>query len=130
MKVGEFLKQTVIKGGPAAIALALGSPEAAAVLAASSVAADGVKYAGKAVEQKSGWRPHKVASPAAAVVGSAVAVQFVDPALPERICAIASQLCADPAALATIPGLVMVLWQMAASGAFKVRPEGGGPGAG
>lgn len=122
MKIGEFLKQTVIKGGPAAVALALGSPEAAAVLASASVAADGVKFGGKALESKTGWRPHKVASPAAAVVAGAGAVQAIDPTIPAQICAVAGQLCADPVALSTLPGLVMVLWQVIASGVFKVRP--------
>lgn len=123
MKIGEFLKQTAIKGGPAAIALALGSPEVAAVLASASVAADGVKFGGKKIEDRTGWRPHKVASPVAAVAAGVGAVQAIDPTIPTQVCAAVGQLCADPVALSTVPGLVMVLWQVVTSGVFKVRPE-------
>jgi hypothetical protein len=124
LNVWKILKGAVVKGGPAAIALALKQPEIAATLAAASIAGDVTKYAGKAVEDRTGWRPHKIAAPAAAVGAGVVTVQALDPTVPAQICAVVGQLCADPALLATVPGLVMVLWQVIASGSFKVKPDG------
>ena len=122
MKIGELLKQTAIKGGPAAIALALGQPEIAATLAAASIAGDGVKFAGKRIEDRTGWRPHKVAAPAAAVLAGLGAVQAINPDISSQVCEQVTRLCADPKAVATLPGLAMVLWQVIASGVFKVAP--------
>ena len=124
MKIGNFLKHAVVNGGPAAIALALGSPEFAGVLAAASAAGGGTKIAGKAVEGRTGWRLHKVASPAAAVVAGAAAAPLIDPSLPIQICAVAAGICEQPELLATVPGIAMVIWQVLASGVFKVAPAG------
>jgi hypothetical protein len=122
MKVLNFLKNVVVKGGPAIAALVLGSPETAVVLASASVAADGTKIAGKKLEDKTGWSPHKVASPAAAVLGGAGAAALVAKDLPAEICAMAARLCEQPELLATIPGIAMILWQTLAQGATRIPP--------
>lgn len=123
MDFGKLLKDIAIKGGPAIIALSLGSPEMAAVLATASASADGVKIGGKAIEKKTGWSPHKVAAPAAAMAGSAVAMAAVGNDIPGQICALAGRVCQDPTMLATIPGVAMVLWQVLAQGASRLPPE-------
>lgn len=122
MKILKFLKNVVVKGGPAIVALVLGSPETAVVLATASAAADGTKIAGKKLEEKTGWSPHKVAAPAAAVVGSAAAMAVVGQDLPAQICALTARLCETPELLATIPGVAMILWQTIAQGASRIPP--------
>ena len=126
MKIGKILKQVIVKGGPTAIALALGSPEVAAVLATASAAADGPKIAGKKLEAKTGWSPHKIAAPAAAVAGSAVAAAAFAPDLPVQICALAARLCETPEMLTTSPGAAMILWQTIAQGATRIPPAKSG----
>lgn len=122
MKILNFLKNVVVKGGPAIAALVLGSPETAVVLASASVAADGTKIAGKKLESKTGWSPHKVASPAAAVIGGAAAASIVGQDLPAQVCALAARLCETPELMATIPGVAMILWQTLAQGATRIPP--------
>lgn len=101
---------TIMKfAAPVAIGFLVG-PEAGAVVGGATLGGAGATWVGKRLEDRSGLKLQKVAGPAAAVGGAAVASAIVGPSAIDQICALANQLCAQPDLLKSIvPAIIAVL---------------------
>ena len=73
----------------------------------------------KHVESLTGKRPHKVASPIAAVALPALLANWLAPETLRQICGFVAQVCEKPETLAVLPGIVAWLAHALGSGVDK-----------
>lgn len=101
---------TILKfAAPVATAIYVG-PEAGAVVGGATLGGAGATWAGKRLEDRTGYKLQKVAGPAAAVGGAAIAAEIVGGGAIEQICYVASQLCAQPDLLKSlVPAIIALL---------------------
>jgi hypothetical protein len=101
---------TVLKfAAPVATAVFVG-PEAGAVVGGATLGGAAATWGGKRLEASTGLKLQKVAGPAAAVGGAAIAAELVGRGSIDQLCYVASQLCAQPDLLKSlVPAIIALL---------------------
>ena len=113
---------TVLKFAAPVVTGVLVGPEAGVVVGGATLGGAGATWAGKRLEYWSGLKMQKVAGPAAAVGGAAAAAAIVGPTAIDQICALATQLCAQPDLLKSIvPAIIAILGFGAGDNISKVK---------